>query len=167
MSHRILSFLIQPKSFSAKSTTHSPLQSKHLRPDVASSLAGVLWPLTCFPSCEVVPLTSVFCVWDMFICVSLSRHCVFRWLLMFTHRLSVFVRIPVNFVYGYIIINLTRSIFGLVFHRSVVLFGGHGFKCCLKLFLIQTHWNIGYGGWFFKSCDYHRLTGGAGFGCFM
>ncbi|KEH40734.1 transmembrane protein, putative [Medicago truncatula] len=49
-------------------------------------------------------------------------------------RLSVYIHIPMKFVYGYIVINLKGSAFGLVFHRFVVLSGGHGFKCCLKLF---------------------------------
>jgi len=32
--------------------------------------------------------------------------------------------------------------------------------------LIQTHWKMGRGGWFFKSCHYLYLWGGGGFGCF-
>ena len=33
--------------------------------------------------------------------------------------------------------------------------------------LIQTHWKMGRGGWFFKSCHYLRLRGGGSFGCFI
>ena len=81
---------------------------------------------------------------------------------MFSQRLSVLIHILVKFVYGSIVVYLRGYAFGLVFHRFVFLSGSHGFKCCL----IQTHWKMGRGGWFFKSCHYLYLWGGGGFGCF-